>query len=391
MSSLFAKLVVIVFGITTLCSFQISDAIRTGSQSESPLSASDQQLATGLATKIQASEWLGPLAPIAISPFFGITCLAAMSRYGGSIVAHNAFVSSNPVLNNPNVLWAFLFLTLLTSLPRLTKVTKPAAQAIDQIEAYAGIITILVIRFLPILTERAIDEPATAMVVQMGVFSFSADMLFGVAAIINIVVINTVKFFFEVMVWLIPFPFVDAMLEVTNKSLCAGLMAVYVWSPLAATAINLVLFAVCLIMFQWVNRRVAFLRSIIGDPVWGMVSRTFGKPTKDELVVFAKSGFYCFPTSSKLILRPTDAGWQVLRPRFLMPAQNLEIDRKHSRLILCSGFWINRIEIKGSEPACLLFSRRHSEHLDQLAMLLRVERSNIEMPGDLKIDIAEIS
>ena len=132
--------------------------------------------------------------------------------------------------SNPAVFWVFLCLTIMTSLPRLTKVSKPAAQAIDQLEAYAGIITIVLIR---LMTSSMGDSGSmvaagadSAMVVQMGIFSMGADVLLSLAAIVNIFVINTVKFFFEVMVWLIPFPMVDAALELTNKSLCAGLMAI---------------------------------------------------------------------------------------------------------------------------------------------------------------------
>jgi hypothetical protein len=160
LSAWLLKLAVIFVGITTLASFQLPDSLPP-SLTENPLSLGDQQQAQALTQSIQAAEWLGPLAPIAISPFFGITCLAAISQFGGDFLPVNSFVSNNPVLNNPTIFWIFLALTLLTSLPRFTKVSKPAAQAIDQVEAYAGIITILIIRFLPGWLESTTSEPAT--------------------------------------------------------------------------------------------------------------------------------------------------------------------------------------------------------------------------------------
>ena len=134
-----------------------------------------------------------------------------------------AFVSSNPVLQNPAVLWAFVALTFVTSLPRLTKVSKPVAQAIDQLEAWSGIVAIIVIRVAAATSDPVSESTAMAAVpvLYCGFFSMSADVLFSIAAIANILVINTVKFFFEVSVWLIPFPFVDAMLNAANKSVCA--------------------------------------------------------------------------------------------------------------------------------------------------------------------------
>ena len=66
------------------------------------LSAQDERMASELTGKI-STEWLGPLAPIAISPFFGLACLCAMSQYGESL-PFNSFISDNPVLQNPAVL-----------------------------------------------------------------------------------------------------------------------------------------------------------------------------------------------------------------------------------------------------------------------------------------------
>ena len=97
---------------------------------EDPLTSSDSAKIDRIATSVNWAEWLGPLAPIAISPFFGITILAGISQFGGSWV-ENSFISNNPVLSNPAVFWVFLCLTIMTSLPRFTKVSKPAAQAID--------------------------------------------------------------------------------------------------------------------------------------------------------------------------------------------------------------------------------------------------------------------
>lgn len=388
MSAWLLKLAVIFVGITTLASFQLPDSLPP-SLTENPLSLGDQQKAQALTESIQAAEWLGPLAPIAISPFFGITCLAAISQFGGDYLPVNSFVSNNPVLNNPTIFWIFLALTLLTSLPRFTKVSKPAAQAIDQVEAYAGIITILIIRFLPGWLESTANEPATAMVVQMGFLTITADLLMAVAAIINIVVINTVKFFFEVLVWLIPVPFVDAALEISNKAVCAGLMFIYAWSPIAATVINLLLFGICLIIFRWVHRRVTYAHAILGHPLWAMISPRFGVPRRNRLTVFPKDDLLGFAAKSKLILQPTEAGWQLIKPRFWGSSHVADIERADWRLQMKSGFLVNSIEIVGAESGFLLFSRRYGDHLDELAELIKVDRSADAYEDDLKTDLAK--
>lgn len=382
MSIFTLRMVLVLLGVLTLASYQIDIT-------PSPRTGADTEKITGFTSALQASEWLGPLAPIAISPFFGITILSGVSQFGGAWIESNSFVSDNPVLSNPRVFWIFLGLTILTSIPRFTKVSKPAAQAIDQLEAYAGIITIIVIRVVTAISESEPVGPETAMVVQAGMFSFSADVLFSVVAVINIIVINTVKFFFEVMIWLVPVPFIDGLLEIANKSLCLGLMAIYFLSPMAATLLNLILFTACLIAFRWVNRRVTYLRSVLWDPLWGMISKSYGNPIRKELVVFPQNDLGPFPAKSKLLLQTTDDGWQLVQARLLFGPKQMQLSRSDYRLIIRSGILLNSILVQGDERATLLFSRRYSSNIHRLAALINIEEASNELPTDTRSDLAD--
>jgi len=356
------------------------------------LTSADAAKIDNITSSIKASEWLGPLAPIAISPFFGITILAGISQFGGSWV-ENSFISDNPVLSNPAVFWVFLCLTIMTSLPRFTKVSKPAAQAIDQLEAYAGIITIVLIRVVTSMSDSGSMGGIganTAMVVEMGVVTMGVDVLLSLAAIVNIFVINTVKFFFEVLVWLIPFPMVDAALEVTNKSLCAGLMAVYAWSPTVATIINLFIFIGCLFAFRWINRRVQYMRSVLCDPIWNLVSSGHGIPSRQELVVFPQKGIAGFPAKTKLLLQPNGDGWQLIKPRWFLPSKVVQLSRTSHQMEMQSGMLLNSIDVSGDHADKLLFSKRYARHLDQLAKLINVRESDATFEVDLRADFSGV-
>jgi len=357
---------------------------------EDPLTSNDAAKIDNIRSSIKWSEWLGPLAPIAISPFFGITILAGISQFGGSWI-ENSFVSDNPVLSNPAVFWVFLCLTIMTSLPRLTKVSKPAAQALDQLEAYAGIITIVLIRLVTSMGDSGslVASGADAeMAVQMGIFSMGADVLLSLAGIINIFVINTVKFFFEVMVWLIPFPMVDVALELTNKSLCVGLMAIYAWSPTVATIINLVIFIACLFAFRWINRRVHYMRSVLCDPIWNLISPGHATPSKPELVVFPQTGIAGFPAKTKLLLQPSDEGWQLTRSRWFLPAKVVLLPRSSHQMEMQTGMLLNSINVSGDKSDKLLFSKRYARHLDELAELINVGQSDVAFDVDLRADFS---
>ena len=335
-----------------------------------PLSSNDMAIAEGLGGSVSIAEWLGPLAPIAISPFFGITLLAGISQFGSESLPFNQFISNNPILSNPATFWIFLGLTVFTSLPRFTKVSKPAAQAIDQLETYSAIITIVLLRVLASTGEGAGAEEMGPVVMQAGIFAFSADVLMSIAAVVNIIVINTVKFFFEVSVWLIPFPMVDAALEVANKSACAALMGVYAYNPTLATMINLLIFVACLFAFRWVSRRTTYLRTLLFDPIWTMVSPGYAIP-KNSLTVFPKQILGPFKPKTKLVMQPTDEGWTLTQHRFLLPSKTIALTRDAGGMTINKGLIANRIQT--GDGNSLLFSRRHSSHLPQLADKLSLE------------------
>ena len=338
----------------------------------SPLPSGDLVAINQISTIAQASEWLGPLAPIAISPFFGITILAGVTQFGGNWNVPHSLISDNPVLGNPYLFWTFLFLTILTSVPRFTKVSKPFAQAIDQVETYAAIITIVLIRIVTVFPSETagIDEVA---VVHASIFTFSASVLFCLFAAFNIVVINTIKFFFEIMVWLIPVPFIDGILEITNKLICALLLAVYVWSPTVALVFNLILLAVGLVVFRWINRRVHYIRNIIWDQIWCLIRPAYRTPEIAELMVFPDRPLGPFPTKTRLHLRPHPEGWELTQERLILGDKKLLLPSDSHDLKMLDAILVNRIEIEGAQTAQLFFSKRYARNLEKLSHLLGVQ------------------
>jgi hypothetical protein len=332
-------------------------------------------------------EYLGPLAPIALSPFFGITCLSGMALFGGQNVSpDNPFLGEGSALRNPAVFWTFVFLTVLTSLPRFTKVSKPFAQALDQVEAWAGIITILVLKVMSDSSDAGGIEPDT-IVLQAGFLSFTANSLLMIAAVINIVVINVVKFFFEMLIWITPIPFLDAAFEVANKAACAALIGVYAWSPTAATLINLVMFAACLLVFTWVKRREVFFRTILLDPILSFVFGGRGEPNSNRLIVFPKRAFGPFTTRAKCHLEPNEQGWLLTQKRLFRPAITYQIDRSTCQVSLEPGFITNAILLNGDPTSNLSFSQRYKDHLPELADMLKVPMIQPRMePGGAQVE-----
>jgi len=330
----------------------------------SDFSAADVTAASQFGQTLGIADWLGPMAPVALSPFFGITCLSGMALYGkGWVSADNPFLGENSPLHNTNVFYAFLVLTLITSIPRLTKVSKPFAQAVDQVEAWAGIITLLTLKMM-----MGADAPAADQVpmVQLGIVSFTLDTLLMIAAAINIFVINAVKFFFEVLIWITPIPTVDAIFEAANKSVCAVLMAIYGYSPTIATAINLTMFVVAAFLFRWVYRREVFFRTVLLDAIWSYLSPS-KSVRKPELTVFPAAAFGPFAARTRCRLCKTDGGWALVQQRLLRDNVMFELPSTDCHVELVSGYFTNSLKLIGSQPVELTFSRRYNACLQELA------------------------
>ena len=308
------------------------------------------------------ADWLGPLAPVALSPFFGVTCLSGLAIWGPEWVTDNALLGDSGPLQNPVLFLILLLLTLLTSLPRLTKVSKPFAQAVDRIETYAVIIILLAIK---ISVSMEADNGAQVAMVQLGIFSFTLDTLLAIAMVINILVINSVKFFFEFLVWLTPIPLLDAVFEVGNKSVCAALMTVYALSPTLATIINLAILLVAAIMLRWVSRRTRFYRSMILDPLLSRCWPGFGRFQRNELIVFPVDDFGPYPAKSRLLLTTGDTEgcrWNFREANWWMPASKHSIESSDTPRVFL-GWIMNTIEIDqvDAEPAIFRFSKRYDQ------------------------------
>ena len=311
---------------------------------------------------LNLADWLGPLAPVALSPFFGLACLSGLAIWGPEWMGDNALLSAAGPLQNQAVFAVFAALTLLTSIPRLTKVSKPFAQAIDQLESYSVIVILLVIKVVAGLDDGPTPQAA---IIQFGFLSFTAETLLAIAMVINLFVINSVKFFFEVLIWLTPIPAVDAMFEIANKSIVAGLMALYAFSPAIATAVNLAVLFAALIVFRWVHRRLSFYRSVLVDLILPRLWQGYGRPKHAWVRGFVKRGGKPFVAKTRWRIGRQGERWTASQDGlFGKDVVELQLDSPPE---LVRGWVMHTLMVKVSEGEPLEFhvSRRYDGSLDE--------------------------
>lgn len=365
----------------------LEQKISDGFELESEVSATELTAASEMVHALPITDWLGPLAPMALSPFFGVTCLSGMALWGGDYLPMNSgLLSPESPLANPAIFWVFLGLTVLTSVPRMTKVSKPFAQAVDHVEAWAGIGTLLILKI--IISMDTPDAPVEEVAVySAGIFSFTADMLLMIAMVVNMVVVHAVRFFFEFLIWATPIPFVDACFEVLNKAICAGLMALYGYSPPIATTVNLVILAACLLVFRWIHRRVVFCRTMAIDPILSRIFPSRATPKEGRLTVFPTGAFGPFAARAKCELEPKDTGWLITQRRWFRPALTMELPFDRCDPVMLSGIVANTLQFNAEGTKPCSFSKRYSD-LTELAKQLRCTTKEQELDGGLNAELA---
>jgi hypothetical protein len=245
------------------------------------------------------------------------------------------------------------------------------------------------------IAESSGGEATPVALIQMGIVSFTLDSLLAIAMVINILVINSVKFFFEFIVWLTPVPFLDAAFEVCNKTVCAVLIAIYALSPTLAAIINLAMLLVAAIALRWIDRRVRFYRTMMLDPMLTRVWSGYGEPRRPELIVFPKTQFGPFAAKSRVRLRRAAEGdgWSLREANWWMP------EHKHAvsadmQLRIRRGWVMHAIEVSGDDgtQAVLSFSRRYDQQtLADLAEQLGIGMSDEtyeETPDELAYEFS---
>ena len=149
-------------------------------QLEGPVDVETIVATSGWINSTGVVDWLGPLAPVALSPFFGVTCLSGLALWGPDWMADNAVLNASGPLQSGWLFAIFLLLTILTSLPRLTKVSKPFAQAVDRLETYSVIVILLAIKVATSMESSGVEQVA---MVQLGIVSFTVDTLLAIAMV----------------------------------------------------------------------------------------------------------------------------------------------------------------------------------------------------------------
>lgn len=292
------------------------------------------EVESALVANASLVESFSLLSPISISPFWTlfITSLASTLGIG------NEYIVTHPLLGN----WAMLlisgFLVLFTTLPNLTKVSKPIGLAIKFLENKAGIVLFIVILVVPYLFPPEGTAPA---VVHMGLFDipFSVLLMIGLA-IPYYIVVMTVRYLLEILIFLSPIPLLDALFEFIKKGITFFLIVVYFLVPSFGFVLSIFIFIVAFFFFKRARRISNFFQYVFVEPILarvfgrkqGMISRRLPRKIKNHfsqtsLAVRCLSGtkMDLIPSKNIVWLVKHEKGLSICQAKFLRPTRIISL------------------------------------------------------------------
>jgi hypothetical protein len=218
---------------------------------------------------------VGPMPGIASAPFLGLAALSGLALLADTDYARtsdNGFVRA--VCDNSMVqeaqkyssLTVFLLLSglaLLTYLASSGKIRGIVGKMLRATEDGVVTPTYALLSLGAFTGLSVVGQPAFA---EMGLGLPSAILLaFGVA--LGLAAMTTVRFAFDVLIWLSPVPLVDFLFETAKNVFSVGLLVLYLFFPGFATAVAVVFLVVSLFLYGWAIRVVGFSFRIVLRPV----------------------------------------------------------------------------------------------------------------------------
>ena len=223
---------------------------------------------------------VGPLPGIALSPALtlgGLTGIALVCRKSGPHSLGGACdVPLLQKIGQSASLPLFVFLaafSLVCFLANSGKVQGLLGKVLKLVET----VPVLLAYFL--LARTILGEARTTSLPMLTMnVSFPTASMLVVAVTSALAALMCVRLAVDVLVWLSPFPLVDLMLEICQRTLAIGFLALSLWRPVAATVVACTILIVVLLTARWGLRAVIFGLRSIAEP---LLAHVFDWPEPD--------------------------------------------------------------------------------------------------------------
>ncbi|WP_324027802.1 hypothetical protein QSV08_07605 [Maribacter sp. BPC-D8] len=328
-------------------------------------------------------EQFAQLAPMGVNPYLTVFLTSVCSKVG----FHNDFVATNPFFGSWIVLILFGLLFFFTSLVGTVFKTNKATATIGLVDTYLSNKAALIVNAIIILAPTFIsDDPAHSEIVyQAGFLSVSLKtiLILGIS-LYFLIIVMAFKFFIDILIFLSPIPFIDAVLEIVKIVIATGFIFISIISPVTSVIIALMMFLVSLFFYKRSIRLISKTKYLIVYPLLNLFRSKETKLTDGKnlsILVLTNTKIGKLKKGVIVRLQETDKGIHLIQKRFLFSniTQEIELSNFHF-----NQNHLDTIMSNEDEQISLVLNRSYHKYLDELS-----EKYNIEIRNrkELKINL----
>ena len=317
-------------------------------------------------------EQFAQLAPMGINPYATVFITSLCAKLG----FHNSFVATNPFFNNWFVLilfgLLFSFTSIVGTLFKTNKATAPLAIADNYLSNKAALIINGFVMLAPTFLSN--NPVGNEIVYQAGFLSidFKTVMIL-IASMYFLIVVMSVRFFIDILIFLSPIPLIDSFLEVFKIIITIGFVIISIFSPMLSVIIAGLMFLVSIFFFKRSVRLVNKTKYLIAYPILNIFRNKDSVLTNGEsfsILVFTADKTSKIKKGQIVRLEIQDDKFWLIKRRFLLSNIKEEITFKGCQL---SQNQLNINLITETGEVFLIINRSYHRYIDDLSKTMNVE------------------
>ncbi|TCI91352.1 hypothetical protein [Tenacibaculum sp. M341] len=313
---------------------------------------------------------LAQLLPMGINPYATVFLTSILSKMG----IHNDFVGTNPFFDNWLILGIFGILFLFTALVgtvfKTNKATAVIGLADNYLSNHAAIFINIIVMIAPAIFTQTAEHPA---VQEAGIFSIGLQtILVLIVSVYFLMVVTTVRFFIDILIFLSPIPFIDSILEVAKIVVTVLFVLISVFYPTFSVILAVITFLIALSMYRKSVRMVNKTSYLFIHPVLQLFKK---KTTLLERNNTFAIRVYCATKTKKFkkgtiaTLTEKSNTFVLTKKRFFVNTIEEVIDIND--LSITEGKLSSKIK-NGDDSFTLLLNRSYRKHLESIANTLGI-------------------
>ena len=328
-------------------------------------------------------EQFAQLAPMGINPYLTVFLTSVCSKVG----FHNDYVAINPFFDSWIVLSIFGLLFLFTASVGTLFKTNKATATIGLVDTYLSNKAALIVNAIIILAPTFVsNEPSHSEIVYQAGFlsiSFKTFLILGIS-LYFLIIVMAFKFFLDILIFLSPIPFIDAVLEIAKILVAALFIFISIISPVTSVIIALMMFFVSLFFYKRSIKLINKTKYLMVYPVLNLFRSKETKLTDGKnlsILILTNTKIGKLKKGIIVRLQETDNRIILIKKRFLLSdiIQEIKLSNFH--------FNQNHLDIIMSnedESKSLVLNRTYHKYLDELSEKYHIKIHNKK---ELKLNV----